>query len=397
MSSSVVRPLTGLVTVVVLAAIVVFSVIMFQGGFGRTEPVTVISERAGLVMNPEAKVKLRGVQVGQVASIETRPDGMAVLHLAMDPSQLKNIPSNAEVNITSSTVFGSKFVEFVVPPDPSATPLAKGAQVNVNRVTVEINTIFQQLTAVLDKIDPVKLNETLGAISTALNGRGEKLGQTVTDFEQLLATINPSLDNINRDLELAPPALNAYADASQDLVGILDNTVRVSDTLVDEERNLDSFLVSAIGLADTGNDVVGENRQPLTDLLRMLVPTTEVLSSYQENIRCGVQGLIPFLHTGPQLRPGVTVSSSFTLGVERYRYPEDLPKVAAKSGPSCKDQMLPLVPNGKRPPFLVADVGANPWKYGNQGWLANSDALKQALFGPISGPPRNSAQIGMPG
>jgi phospholipid/cholesterol/gamma-HCH transport system substrate-binding protein len=71
--------------------------------------------------------------------------------------------------------------------------------------------------------------------------------------------------------------------------------------------------------------------------------------------------------------------------------------VAAKSGISCKDQMLPVIPNGKRPPFLVADVGSNPWKYGNQGVLLNSDALKQALFGPIEGPPRNSAQIGMPG
>jgi hypothetical protein len=46
---------------------------------------------------------------------------------------------------------------------------------------------------------------------------------------------------------------------------------------------------------------------------------------------------------------------------------------------------------------LVADVGANPWRYGNQGILLNADALKQALFGPIQGPPRNSAQIGMPG
>ena len=47
-----------------------------------------------------------------------------------------------------------------------------------------------------------------------------------------------------------------------------------------------------------------------------------------------------------------------------------------------------------RPPFLVADVGANPCRYGNQGILLNSDALKQLLFGPIDGPPRNTAQIG---
>jgi phospholipid/cholesterol/gamma-HCH transport system substrate-binding protein len=48
-------------------------------------------------------------------------------------------------------------------------------------------------------------------------------------------------------------------------------------------------------------------------------------------------------------------------------------------------------------PTIVADTGANPYEYGNQGILLNSDALKQWLFGPIPGPPRNTAQIGMPG
>ena len=70
MSSSAVRPLAGLGMVIAIAAIVVFSIGMFRGGFGTTVPVTVVSERAGLVMNPEAKVKLLGVQVGTVTSIE---------------------------------------------------------------------------------------------------------------------------------------------------------------------------------------------------------------------------------------------------------------------------------------------------------------------------------------
>ena len=55
---------------------------------------------------------------------------------------------------------------------------------------------------------------------------------------------------------------------------------------------------------------------------------------------------------------------------------------------------LPNVPYEYVPPMLVADVGANPWRYGNQGILLNSDGLKQFLFGPIDGPPRNTAQIG---
>ena len=49
------------------------------------------------------------------------------------------------------------------------------------------------------------------------------------------------------------------------------------------------------------------------------------------------------------------------------------------------------------PPLIVGDVGSNPAQYGNSGILLNSEGLKNWLFGPLDGPPRNSAQIGMPG
>ena len=83
------------------------------------------------------------------------------------------------------------------------------------------------------------------------------------------------------------------------------------------------------------------------------------------------------------------------MGIERYRYPQDLPKVAATGGPQCNGQ-LPVQYN-KYPPKVVADVGTSAGGYGNQGILLNSDGLKQWLFGPIDGPPRNSAQWGQPG
>jgi phospholipid/cholesterol/gamma-HCH transport system substrate-binding protein len=108
MSHRGIRALVGLATVAVIAGIVAVAVGLFRGSFTEAVPVTVVSRRAGLVMNPDAKVKMRGVQVGKVASIESRPNGQAALHLAMDPSQLGLIPANVLVDITSTTVFGAK-------------------------------------------------------------------------------------------------------------------------------------------------------------------------------------------------------------------------------------------------------------------------------------------------
>jgi virulence factor Mce-like protein len=315
----------------------------------------------------------------------------------MDPSALHLIPGNVKVDIASSTVFGSKFVQLVAPPDPSAQRLRSGQVLRGDHVTVEINNVFQQLVSVLAMIDPAKLNETLGAISSAVGGRGEKFGQTLTDFNALLAKIEPSLPNLERDIETAVPVLNAYGDAAPDLIKTVENSTRLSQTIVDQQQQLDEFLVSAIGLADVGNDVIGGNRQALTDTLHLLVPTTDLLNKYHDTLYCGVAGLVPFAKSPPLPAPGVVVSSSFTLGIERYRYPKDLPKVAAKGRSFCQELGLPKVPPDWSPPSIVADSGANPWQYGNQGILLNSDGLKQFLFGPIDGPPRNSAQIGQPG
>jgi phospholipid/cholesterol/gamma-HCH transport system substrate-binding protein len=171
----------------------------------------------------------------------------------------------------------------------------------------------------------------------------------------------------------------------------------VSQTIVDEQHNLDALLISSIGLADIGNEVVGGNRQALTDVLHLLVPTTELADRYHEALTCGLAGMIPFTKAPPAPVPGILVSTGFPFPPDRYRYPHDLPKVAATGGPHCADMGLPNPPFEARPPFLVADVGTNPWKYGNQGILLNSDALKQFLYGPIDGPPRNGAQIGQPG
>lgn len=398
MKGSAVRPLAGLGLFVALALIFALAVALFRGSFTETVPVTVISERAGLVMDKDAKVKMRGVQVGKVSDIEDRADGTAVLHLAMDPKQMKLIPSNVLVDITSNTVFGAKFVQLNAPADPSGEKLREGQVIQSQHVTVEINTVFQRLVTVLDKIDPAKLNETLGAIATAFNGRGEKFGQTLVDFNALLAKIEPSLPNLSHDIEASVPAFTAYADAAPDLVSTISNTTTISNSIVDQQQNLDEFLVSAIGLADLGNEVVGANRQGLTDVAHLLVPTTGILAEYHDSIRCGIGGLVPFAKSPPQYNT-IIVSAGLTLGVERYRYPGDLPKVAAKSGGAnyCEALGLPDLPANFVPPFVLGDVGSNPARYGNQGIVLNSDALKNYLFGPLDGPPRNTLQIGQPG
>lgn len=397
MRKAVIRPLVGLLTIAAIAGIVGVAVGLFRGSFAGTVGVTVLSPRAGLVMDPDAKVRMLGVQVGRVASIEPLPDGQAAIHLAMDPARLQSIPSNVRVNIASTTVFGAKFVQLLPPPEPSANSLQPGQVLRGEGVTVELNTVFEQLNSLLAHFEPEKIGEVLGALAAAFNGRGLKVGQMLSDFDAYLATLEPSLPTLSRDLDSVDSVAAAYGDSAPDLMRIVDNTTTLSRTVVDQHHDLDALLVAAIGLGDVGTDVVGNNRRPLTDVLHLLVPTTDLTNRYNAALTCGLAGMLPILHAPPSPKPGIVTSGGLVLGRERYRYPTDLPKVAAKGGPHCSDIGLPDLPFGGRPPYVVADTGSNPWSYGNQGIVLNFAGLKEFLFGPIDGPPRNSAQIGQPG
>jgi phospholipid/cholesterol/gamma-HCH transport system substrate-binding protein len=388
------RSLAGLLTVAAIVGVVALCVSLFQGDFDRGLSVTVISPRAGLVLNADAKVKLHGVQIGHVTAIDARPDGQAAIELTLDESQVQLVPANVQVEIASPTAFGAKSVELLDPEYPSRQRISAGQIVQARHVMVEINTLFQQLTSLLDKVAPDKLNETLTALGTALSGRGHQIGKTIDQFDAFLATVEPALPALSSELAAAPMVFNTYADAAPDLVATIDNSTRISQTVVDEQHHLDTFLLSAIGLAQAGTPLLSENRQPLADVLHLLVPTTDLTNEYNPALNCQITGMA-YIAKWPPLRiPGAEVIAGLTAGQERYRYPGDLPKVGAKGGPHCEDLPVPFL---SHPRWVVADTGSNPWKYGNQNLVLNSDGLKQWLFGPIDGPPRNTAQIGQPG
>ncbi|WP_092806316.1 MCE family protein [Rhodococcus globerulus] len=367
-----------------LAAIVAVALTMFAGGFTESTPITVMSARAGLVMEPDAKVKLRGVQVGSVESISLDGD-QASLQLAMYPDQMSKIPSNAGVEIKSTTVFGAKYVNIVIPDDPSTQPIQEGAVITSDSVTVEFNSVFEHLSEVLAQVEPEKLNATLGAISTALNGRGESLGEVLELGDTYLQKMNPTLPQLQEDLAGAATVTNLYADVAPDLLRILDNATTTSGSIVAEQANLDLLLLNITGLADTGNALLTDNEQALTTSLDTLTATTTLLEEYSPGLTCFLVGLNdgrikfePMAGTGD--KAALMLSSSFMWGAKAYTNPESLPKVAASGGPNCYGlpSFDPKV-DGKAP-FAVTNTGNVPF-VPNTEFEVTVPTIFQFLFG----------------
>lgn len=382
--------LAGACLVLAVVAIVILAFAQFKGDFSSTSAVTVTAQRAGLVLDPDAKVKLRGVEIGRVASIgRAAPrDGkeQARLTLALTPDSLRLVPANVRVDIASTTVFGAKYVNFVLPPDPSPARLAPGATLEAGSVTVEYNTLFEHLSDVLDKVEPQKLNATLSAIASALHGRGGQLGDLLGRSDTYLATMNPSLPALQRDFAKAAEVTQLYADTAGDLLRTVSNATVTSDSIVAEQQNLDAVLLGVIGLDDTAGGVLRHNERNLGTALELLRPTTGLLNRYSPALTCLINGMGKALPLGEQVfgggQPGVALNTGFTYGAPAYTLPKDLPKVNAKGGPNCWGlPNPPMSPDAPHAPFVVTDTANVPYAPSSQ--LGVGPNIFQLLYGDL--------------
>lgn len=379
------RRVAAVVMVGALLALIIGASGQFLGWFAATSPVTLDAPRAGLVMNPDAKVTLRGVEVGRVASI-TQRDDRAILALDIADDQLGKIPGNVTADIKSNTIFGAKAVALDIPESGPRGQLQAGAVLSGNRVQVELNTVFQQLVSVLADLQPDKLNATLGAVDTALNARGDKIGAALEDLESLLGKTNSHLPALNRLVREAATTTNTYADAMPQLMRTVDNVTFLGNTLLDNRTNLDALLVNATGMANTIDGIVAPKRDTLIRALSDLSPTAAMLGYQAPGLACFITALaIGSQKAAPIFggEYGLELFAGLLPGAEPYRYPEDLPQVRVDAAPQCEGGLSQ--PDTTTPvDFFVGDNADQPYQPRTKP-KANPQKVFQLLFGA---PPR---------
>ncbi len=323
-----------------IIALVALCSALFAGTFSSYLPVTLISERTGLVMESGAKVKLRGVEVGRVAGIAGGHEPVG-LQLEIFPDQARRIPANVAAEIKATTAFGAKYVDLIYPDHPSAQRLSAGEVLHSRNVTTEVNTVFDSLVGLLNQIDVSKLNGVLTALADGVRGQGERIGQATTDANQVLQAINPRMDTVAADWRSFKGFSDAYGAAAKDILSTLDAASTTSATIVDRSKDLDALLMNTIGFSDSGIGLLAPNKDTLVNAVNTLEPTTALLLKYNAEYTCTIQGAKVFLNkAGNEWFGGdgrtVFLDAGISFGDDLYRYPENLPVVAAKGGPGGK-------------------------------------------------------------
>jgi ABC-type transporter Mla subunit MlaD len=197
-----------------------------------------------------------------VNAIEVGGKQEAELTLEVDPRYLALIPENVRATISATTLFGDKHVSLIAPKHPSLQRISSSDLIDVTSVTTEFDTLFEAVVDLARQVDPIKLNQTLSATAQALDGLGERFGQSIVNGNQILADINPRIPQVDRDNRLLADLADVYATSAPNLLNGLQNAATTADTFSEQQGDIDSALMAAIGFGDTGGDIFDRGGAP---------------------------------------------------------------------------------------------------------------------------------------
>ncbi len=343
--------LKGVVGLVVIAVIVTGLYGTYQQWFRSVTTVTVEADRAGLLLDKGASVRLYGVAVGQVRDVTATSDG-ARIEIAIDEDQAHLIPASSTARITATTLFGAKLVELDAPDGPVTDPVQAGQTLQASSTSIEANDVFQNAMTLLDAIDVEQLNTTLTATATAFEGRGQKIGELITGADTLLTGLNPSLDQLGEDFRLADTFLTNVNAVFPQLLDVVEQATTTTDTLIQTQAQFRSATETFIPAADAVAGFVRSIDAPLTAATRVLEPTTELLREYSPALTCTLDQLSEhnsrFVAVFDQKYPALMGHTSFLPGQDPYTFEKNAPKLVTGVGPKCYRQPTPerpLVPH----------------------------------------------------
>ncbi|MEV7569471.1 MCE family protein [Streptomyces tanashiensis] len=336
------RRFAGVVFLLVPVLLASLAVAVYDKRFTDTDPIVVETGSVGNEMHLGAEVKLRGVVIGEVRAIDAT-EGGARLTLAMRPGTLRHVPSDVRAQMLPTTLFGERFVALVPPANASTRPLGPGDVIPEDRSSnaVELQQVLDNVLPLLTAVQPQKLSATLSAVSRALEGRGDKLGETLAELDAHLREFNPHLPALTRDLKELVKVSHLYADAAPDIVTALTDFTTTSGTLAEKEGELAGTLGATTRTAQDLTAFLRQNKNNIIRLSATSRPTLQLLAEYSPSFPCTLRTLAQFVPAMDKAlgkgtdQPGLHVEVTTVPSRGAYVPGRDTPSYGSGGGPHC--------------------------------------------------------------
>ena len=330
--------LAGVAYVLVTALLIALSIAIYNKAFHTYTDVTLKADRAGLQLAEHGDVRYNGVLVGQVRSITQKGDRADIL-LGLEPSFADNIPRDVDADIVPTTLFGQKFVSLVPQSKNGPVGIPDGTVIPADRVhtSVELGQVLARLFPLLEAVRPGDLAATLSALATALNGRGNEIGQSMEKLDSYLTTMNVHLPTLREDLRLFASVAHTYNVAAPDLLRMLANLTVTARTITAKKQSIGNLMGDVTGVSNLGATILEDNGTNIIRGSQLSKPILDLLARYSPEYNCLLRGIAAYKPILRKTFEGGQVKQyvEFPTTQRRSYDKRDLPEYNDKRGPYC--------------------------------------------------------------
>ena len=252
----------------------------------RTEITVDFEQSIGLYEG--ASVRILGVDVGRVTSVEPQGDHVQV-KLWWDSDY--KVPADAEAVIVNPSIVGDRFVQ-MVPAYHSGPTMKSGTTLDTaeTAVPVELDQVYRTTAQLTRALGPNGANKN-GAVSNllktgaqTLRGQGAKFNRLLANVSKLASTLkenkDPLFDSV-RQLERFVGNLAVHDNAVR---GFLQSSDELSALLAGERGDLQGALSALSGSLAKVRAYVANNKSALRNDVDALVAVTQQLVDQRENV-----------------------------------------------------------------------------------------------------------------
>lgn len=228
---------------------------------------------------PQSAVKVEGVPVGRVESIDVAPDGWtASVHTVVNSSV--KLPANAHAEVRQSNLLGEKFVELSAPKEEASPDRLKdGAVIPVDRTrhAVEIEQVLGALSLLLNGGGVAQLQPIVVELNKALAGRENRVRSLLDQADTLIDGLNQQVADIQHALD-SLGTLSSRVGQQSDQIGKILDELPAGIKILDEQRpQLIGLLKQLDRVGQAGVDVLDKSKDNLIRDLQALRPTLQEL------------------------------------------------------------------------------------------------------------------------
>jgi phospholipid/cholesterol/gamma-HCH transport system substrate-binding protein len=246
------------------------------------------SEAAGL--RPEDEVRVAGVKVGKVLSVDLEGDKVLVEFRVKDA----RLGEQTRADIRIKTLLGRKLLSVTPEGDGELEP---GSTIPIAQTTspFDITDAFRDLATTAEEIDGDQLAESFTVLADAFRDTPDEVRASLEGLSRISNTIASRDDQLRELLQRSRGVTEVLAARDEDLTAFMADSSLVLQELRARREAISRLLDTTIVLSEQLIALVRENRAQLGPTLAELEGVVALLRRNQDNLDASIARFAPFV------------------------------------------------------------------------------------------------------